>query len=71
MIPASSEIFFDAYISGEITPTQHVIVDLIKTTKNHGFLVSRALVDKNKYKVQISTMNYLNRNITITKDNVV
>ena len=71
MIPASSEILLDACISGEITPTQHVIVDLIKTTKNHGFLVPRALVDQNKSKVQISTMNYLNRNITITKDNVV
>ena len=71
VIPASSEILFDVYISGEITPAQHVIVEPIKTTKNHGFLVSRALVDQNKSKVQISAMNYLDRDITITKDKVV
>jgi hypothetical protein len=43
----------------------------MKTTENHGFLLSRALVDQNKYKVQISAINYLNIDLTITKDIIV
>lgn len=43
----------------------------MKTTENHGFLVSRGLLDQSKSTVQISAMNYLNRDITITKDIIV
>jgi K+-transporting ATPase A subunit len=38
VIPASSEILFEAYISGEISPAKHVIVEPMQTIMVFLFL---------------------------------
>ena len=56
---------------GRLFQPNRSLLGLRKPTENHGFLVSRALADQNKSKVKISAMNYLNRDITTTKDIIV